>query len=293
MDLVLSSRPDQPDAGRAHLRADCARCVGLCCVMPAFAASADFAIDKPAGQACPNLQADSRCGIHDSLRDRGFPGCTVFDCLGAGQHVTQGTFGGRDWREGPGVAAAMSAAFGVMRQLHELLWHLTEARARIAGSPLETDVRAALARTRAQAEQDAAALAALDVAAARRAVGELLTQVADAVRQGSGYRSADHRGADLIGADLQGVDLRGARLRGAYLIGADLRGADLGAADLLGADLRAADVRGADLGASLFLTLPQLEAARGDARTRLPGHLRRPLHWALRAGGAPASRSAR
>ena len=37
-----------------ELRADCTRCFALCCVAPAFAASADFAIDKPAGQPCPN-----------------------------------------------------------------------------------------------------------------------------------------------------------------------------------------------------------------------------------------------
>ena len=86
---------------REHLRADCSRCAGLCCVAPAFAASADFAIDKPAGVACPNLADDFRCGIHAQLRDRGFPGCTVFDCFGAGQHITQGTFGGRTWRESP------------------------------------------------------------------------------------------------------------------------------------------------------------------------------------------------
>jgi hypothetical protein len=283
VDLVLSARPDHPDDGRADLRADCARCVGLCCVMPAFAASADFAIDKPAGQPCPHLQGDSRCGIHGSLRDRGFPGCTVFDCFGAGQRVTQGTFGGRDWREGPGVAVAMSAAFGVVRQLHELLWHLTETRARLAGSPLEAEVQAALERTRAQAGQEATALVALDVATARRAVGELLTQVADSLRRGLGYRAVDRRGADLIGADLRGVDLRGAELRGAYLIGADLRGADLGAANLLGADLRAADIRGADLGTSLFLTRPQLEAARGDAGTTVPPWATRPAHWARTA----------
>ena len=58
---------------RRELRADCSRCAALCCVVPAFAASADFAIDKPAGVPCPNLQPDSRCGIHESLRPRGFP----------------------------------------------------------------------------------------------------------------------------------------------------------------------------------------------------------------------------
>ena len=60
------------------------RCAGLCCVAPAFAASADFAIDKPAGRPCPNLRDDFRCGIHAELRERGFPGCEVFDCFGAG-----------------------------------------------------------------------------------------------------------------------------------------------------------------------------------------------------------------
>ena len=73
---------------RARLRADCARCFGLCCVAPVFAASADFAVDKPAGQLCPNLQADFRCVLHDRLRQRGFPGCAAYDCFGAGQQVT-------------------------------------------------------------------------------------------------------------------------------------------------------------------------------------------------------------
>ena len=38
--------------------------VFLFSVAPAFARSADFAVDKPAGTACTNLQADFRCGIH-------------------------------------------------------------------------------------------------------------------------------------------------------------------------------------------------------------------------------------
>ena len=54
------------------LRADCARCFALCCVAPAFAISVDFAINKRAGKACPNLQADFRCGIHTRLRQQGF-----------------------------------------------------------------------------------------------------------------------------------------------------------------------------------------------------------------------------
>src|SRR3954449_8494722 len=132
---------------RQHLRADCSRCAGLCCVAPAFAASADFAIDKPAGRACPNLQDDFRCGIHARLRERGFPGCTVFDCFGAGQRITQDTFGGRRWREAPGLAPAQFAVLPVMRQLHEALWYLTEARTIGAAEALHGEIRALVERT--------------------------------------------------------------------------------------------------------------------------------------------------
>jgi uncharacterized protein YjbI with pentapeptide repeats len=44
-------------------------------------------------------------------------------------------------------------------------------------------------------------------------------------------------------------------------------------------ELADADLRSADLSSALFLTQSQLEAARGDARTRLPAALRRPGHW--------------
>jgi hypothetical protein len=264
---------------RAHLRADCANCAALCCVAPAFAASADFAIDKPAGVACPNLQADFRCGIHDRLRPSGFPGCAVFDCFGAGQHLTQGTFGGRTWRESPELAAQMFAVLPVMRQLHEILWHLAEAAELSAAAPLAAEIDAARRRTAALAEGTAAELRALDAAAHRAAVGDLLLRVSDLVRAGVADRGRDRRGADLVGRDLRRVRLTGASLRGTYLIGADLRGADLAMTDLLGADLRGADVRGADLSTGLFLTRPQVEAARGDMSTRLPVALSLPAHW--------------
>ena len=82
-----------------ELRADCTQCFALCCMVPAFAASADFALDKPAGHPCPHLHPDSRCGIHAELRPRGFAGCAAYDCFGAGQRVSQVTVG-RDWRAG-------------------------------------------------------------------------------------------------------------------------------------------------------------------------------------------------
>ncbi|GAA0745550.1 pentapeptide repeat-containing protein [Dactylosporangium roseum] len=269
------------------LRADCGRCFGLCCVAPAFARSADFAVDKPAGHACPNLGDGFRCGIHTELRQRGFPGCTVYDCFGAGQQVAQVTFGGRDWRTHPGSARRMFDVFAVMRQVHELLWYLTEARDLPEAGPLRPDLDAAVAATTELTGRDAEALLAVDVQRHRagyvpllRRASELARAAHPAGRRGrDGRRIVERRGGDLVGADLRDADLRCAALRGAALIGADLRGADLRRADVIGADLRGADVRGADLDGALFLIQAQLDAARGDATTRLPARLTRPAHW--------------
>ncbi len=263
---------------RAGLSADCSACLGLCCVAPAFTASADFAIDKPAGTPCPNLRADSRCGIHDRLRASGFPGCATFDCFGAGQQVVQVTHAGSDWREGPEVAAAMFTSFTALRQLHELLWHLAEALTLAADPGLRDAVASARADVTALAALPPEQLATVDATAQRHTVGPLLERVSLLARAEAGL-GPEHRGADLMGARLSRADLRGASLRGAYLIGADLRGADLHRADLLGADLRAADVRGARVAGAIFLTQPQLDAARGDGATTLPEDLERPQHW--------------
>ena len=131
--------------------------------------------------------------------------------------------------------------------------------------------------TEALASSPPDGLAALDVRAYRHPLGMLLGRVSEVVR---GRGRPDHRGADLAGASLRGAALAGADLRGALLIGADLRDADLRTADLLGTDLRGADVGGADLREALFLTPPQLTAARGDASTRIPAGFERPGHWA-------------
>lgn len=266
------------DSGSRELRADCTRCVGLCCVALPFTASADFAFDKEAGVPCPHLEADFRCGIHARLREEGFRGCSAFDCFGAGQQVTQATFEGRDWRDDPDVGRAMSAVFPVMRRLHELLWYLTEAAALPEAAPVADDLSHMLREIEELTHASADVLVALDVATYRRRVGPLLARAGELGRADvPGAES--RRGADLAGARLVGADLRGADLRGAYLIAADLRAADLRQADLLGADLRDADLSGADLTGALFLTRSQVGAAKGDAATRLPQRLDRPAHW--------------
>lgn len=269
-----------PAAGgdRSTLHADCANCFALCCVVPTFAASSDFAITKKAGHACPNLRHDFRCGIHTRLREEGFRGCTVYDCFGAGQKISQVTFGGTHWRADPGTAEQMFAVFPVMRDLHELLWYLTEALILQPTGPLNGDLTLALDQTERLTLSAPAALSRLDVSAHRLGVNALLVRTSELARA-AWPAAKDYRGADLIGARLRGADLRGANLRGADLIGTDLSGANLALADLTGADVRGADLGGADLATSLFLTQAQVDAAKGDRRTRLPAALSRPTRW--------------
>ena len=261
------------------LRADCSNCFGLCCVALPFARSADFAIDKAAGDPCVNLLTDFRCSIHPVLRTSGFAGCTTYDCFGAGQQLSQVTYAGRDWRGAPDRAAQMFDAFPVMRQLHELLWYLAEAVELAPEPSLRADLVRAAQEITASTLLAPPELLTLDVPGLRHQIDPLLQRVSVLVRSGPAGRKKGRRGADLIGARLPGADLRGSDLRGAYLIGADLSGADLRLADLIGADLRGADLRGADLSDSIFLTQFQLNAAKGDGLTRFPARLTRPGHW--------------
>ncbi|MBK1782969.1 pentapeptide repeat-containing protein [Prauserella cavernicola] len=263
---------------RTRLRADCSSCYGLCCVVPAFSRSSDFAIDKPARTPCHNLLADFGCGIHEHLRERGFAGCTVYDCFGAGQHTSQVTFEGRDWRTDPGSAERMFSVFPVLRELHELLYYVHEALTLPAAAPVHDALAVARDETERLTLLGPDELADLDAREHWQRVNSVLQRASELARAPV-RRPAELRGADLVGRDFRKADLRGANLRGAVLIGADLRGADLRLADVVGADTRGADLRGADLGTSLFLVQSQLDAARGDGTTTLPPTLTAPAHW--------------
>jgi uncharacterized protein YjbI with pentapeptide repeats len=72
-------------------------------------------------------------------------------------------------------------------------------------------------------------------------------------------------GANLTVAKLSGANLTGAKLSGANLTGASLSGADLGGANLSGANLSEAN-----LTRTTNLTQTQLDAACGNANTKLP-----------------------
>ncbi|MBT1596163.1 MULTISPECIES: pentapeptide repeat-containing protein [Curtobacterium] len=270
---------------RSALRADCGNCFALCCTAFGFQRSADFPIDKPAGTPCGNLADDFSCTIHQTLRPRGFRGCTVFDCSGAGQYVSQTLYDGVSWRDHPDSRAEMFRVFPIVRLLHEMLWHLAEAQDRAVTPDSAEDAGLLTREIRRVLVAGRPTLLALDVEPLHERVRDVLVEVSGEVR--ARYRAGqdDSRagllrpGADLAGRDLRGRPMAGADLRGATAIGADLRGVDLSGVDLLGVDLRDARLDGADLSTALFLTQAQVNAAGGDTATMLPDGIDRPSHW--------------
>ncbi|MFF2480246.1 pentapeptide repeat-containing protein [Paenibacillus sp. NPDC058071] len=280
---------DMRQPAPSDLNSDCSSCFGLCCVALPYAASSDFALDKPAGQPCSHLKTDFRCSVHTDLRKIGYRGCTVYDCFGAGQKVSLRTFEGTDWRNCPDIATSMFTVFPVMRQLHELLWYMREAIGLSAAAPVREELTRMTHEVETLTELPPESIMRLDVATHRAEINVLLTEASELARAAARAeaeaatgrkRHVRHgRGADFIGAKLGRADFSFGNLRGAYLIAADLRGAAFSFTDLTGADLRDADLRGADLADTLFLTQMQLNAAVGDKFTRIPAALSRPMHW--------------
>lgn len=272
---------------RENLTADCTKCFGLCCTALNIVASSDFPINKPAGTPCMNLQSDYNCQIHSSLRDKGFKGCTVFDCLGAGQVVSQVTFNGQSWRENPEIGKKMFQVLPIMEQIHEMIAYVAEALSYDIPDDLADKLGKHLKQLQALTKLDADNLLSLDLVMYRFSSNELLTLASDFVRRNTidktpgvqKVKGSDHARADWMGKKLKGKDLRATDFRGAYLIAADMRNTDLRAVNFIGADLRDVNFSGADLSTSMFLTQMQINSAKGNVNTTLPSHIHRPFHW--------------
>jgi uncharacterized protein YjbI with pentapeptide repeats len=260
-----------------NLSSDCGKCFGLCCVALYFSASEGFPTNKDAGKPCINLKSDFSCVVHMNLRKKGLKGCTAYDCFGAGQRVAQVTYSGHDWIQVPESAHEMFEVFLIMRQLHEMLWYLTEALTLPPARNIQEEISLILSETEQLTQLSADSLIALDVEAHRAKVNLLLQKTSELVRAKfrggqktpSGRKSSRSGRQDFIGKDLRKTNLRGA----------DLRGINLSGADLIGADLRDTDLRGTNLIDAIFITQAQINTAKGDSDTKLPKSLVRPMYW--------------
>lgn len=269
------------------LKVDCEKCFGFCCVALYFSASEGFPIDKEAGKPCINLQQDFKCSVHKNLRKKGLKGCTAYDCFGAGQKVATYTYKGESWINNPQKSKEMFDVFLVMRQLHEMLWYLTEAFRIQWDNSIRENIITIVDETITITNLDAKSLLALDIIPHRFKVNDLLLKTSKMLRSKTnktGKSSLKNKKRmvgrlNLIGADLKRTRLVGEDLSGALLIAADLKEVDLSGADLIGADLRDADLKMADLSKSLYITQAQINSAKGDSNTKLPITLVRPSHW--------------
>ncbi|WMT39858.1 pentapeptide repeat-containing protein [Paenibacillus sp. D2_2] len=262
------------------LQSDCEQCFGLCCVALPYAKSADFAFSKADGVPCRNLGPDHRCSIHKHLREKGFRGCVTYECFGAGQHVSQEIFKGRDWKVNPELSKEMYGVFPVVQQLHEMLYYLDQALDLEETRHIKTELQRIYDMTLSLAKLDTEDILLLDVPAHREMVNPLLLKTSELVRKEFAQRGKTSMlHLDLIGANLQSANLQGMNLRGVLLIASNLKNADLRKADFIGADLRDADLSDADLTDCIFLTQAQVNSAKGNKDTRLPRYLKAPDHW--------------
>ena len=110
-------------------RSDCSRCAALCCIAYPSEDMPGFSACKAAGEPCPKLGADGLCTIYGRREEEGFAGCIRYECFGAGQHVVEHLFDGRDWRDDPALLAPMIDAFLAMRPVSDLAYLVESALA--------------------------------------------------------------------------------------------------------------------------------------------------------------------
>lgn len=266
---------------RNSLKPECEKCFGFCCIALYFSVHDGFPTDKNAGVPCPNLDKNFRCTVHDKLGTMGLKGCIAYECLGAGQQVSQVTFSGLDWKNEPSISDQMFKAFTIMRQLHEMCWYLHETLLLKSVETIHNDISDALLETENVTRLDPNSLMEFNLLAHGSKVNTLLRQASNLVRseKNSKVITNPKMPKDFFGKDLRKKDLRYQDLRGACLIAANLEDVDLSGTDLIGADLRDANLNGANLSESIFLTQFQINVARGNTQTKLPTSLLRPINW--------------
>lgn len=70
--------------------------------------------------ACPHLGGDFGCTIHADRVAKGFSGCLVFDCQGAGQRMVQEVFVNHNWEDPQPITTRVIDAFRILRDVHKL-----------------------------------------------------------------------------------------------------------------------------------------------------------------------------
>lgn len=284
----MNLRVEEYDKSRfSDLKIDCMQCAGLCCVALYFAASDGFPMDKKSGMPCKFLDEGFMCSQHSALRSKGYKGCTTYECLGAGQKVTQVIYKDKNWKNTPQMKKEMIEVFIRVKELQEMKWYLTDAVTFVAAVPIKEDLIGMIEETEVLTRLTPKEILKLDIEKHRDKVNRLLKELCYLVELSvASFKEAKSRdrkkfvpGHFFMGKNLSTTNLIGADLAGAILIGANLKNVDLTGANLIGADLRDANLSGSNLSSCLFLTQAQINTAQGNEKTRLPKELVTPMWW--------------
>jgi hypothetical protein len=260
----------------AVLRIDCEKCSGLCCVALYCMKTDGFPDNKQAGIPCKHLLADFCCDIHGQLANKKMRGCLAYDCFGAGQKVTQSSYAKENWKTNPEKANEIFQVFMIVFQLHQMAWYLLEASSLVTDKRIIAEVDALIAENIKMTALAPAEILQIDLTNYQTGVNLVLKKVSNQLAADS-FDRIERK--DYFGKNFKRVNLNGRDFSMALMIAANLEGCSLTGTNFLGADLRDANIKNTDLRESLFLTQMQINAAQGNAKTKLPSSLCRPSSW--------------
>lgn len=259
------------------LKIQCDQCLGLCCRALYFSKIDGFPEDKTAGRACSYLCPDSACSIYSQLKEKHLKGCMIYDCFGAGQHMS--TWLRQQHTSIPNIMDdSMMDAFYKLMNLHQQLWYLKQAQELIQEHALQIPIQNVLVSLETLIALNPHTISKQDIEASHYAVNTILKKVSDHFLEAYPHRYRLNSGS-YLGKSFNQPSLIGCDFSMKLLIGCDFTGCDLTHANFLGSDIRDADFSNADLRRALFLTQFQINSVKGNESTQLPAYLHRPRTW--------------
>lgn len=262
-----------------EFKIDCQSCCGLCCTALYCSKAEGFPADKEAGVPCRNLMPDFRCKVHTMLEKQKLKGCMAYDCLGAGQIVTQAIFKGSNWKTSPESAKQIFEVFLIVHELQQMKWYLTEASMITCTEGSQDEIKALISENKKITSLPPKEILAMDTGTYRTSVNKVLRKVSELVQLRVNGKVEEKHTTDFLGKNLKRANLVGKDFSMSLLIAADLESCDLFGANFIGADLRDTNLKNNDLSQSIFLTQMQINSAKGNRATKLPTSLCYPLTW--------------
>lgn len=258
---------------------DCNNCSGLCCIALYCLKSEGFPDDKKAGEPCRNLMPNFQCKVHDKLKELNFKGCISYDCLGAGQKVTNSIYKGINWKTPSEYTEKIFDVFLIVCELHQMQWYLTESSLIYCADEYRHEIDLLIDENKKITNLSPEELLTQDISEYKKKVNSILKKVGESVQLAVRGKAEKVHLTYLLGKDLRNRNLRGQNFNMSLLIAANMKGCDLYGTNFLGADMRDTNIKNADLSQSIFLTQMQVNSAKGNHLTKLPAFLTHPEIW--------------